>query len=185
MSGGTGAVGNCPPVLRHRPGGAAERDSSAGTAFHGWPLESRLPLGSLPSAVPCARLHTRLILREWNLRQAADDAEMIVSELVTNAVKASRSLAETQPVELRVLASRERLMIEVWDALPAPPQPKPHAIDADSGRGLEIVSLLSDRWGFYHPGGGGKVVWAALEIGSSPAAGRLSACRGDDAEAGA
>jgi hypothetical protein len=97
----------------------------------------------------------------------------------------SHQFDETQPVELRVLASHERLMIVVWDALPAPPEPQPHAIDADSGRGLEIVSLLSDRWGFYHPGGGGKVVWAALEIGSSPAARRLPACRGDDAEAGA
>ncbi len=70
-----------------------------------------------------------------------------------------------------VLASHERLMIEVWDALSAPPDLRPHAIDADSGRGLEIVSLLSDRWGFYHPGGGGKVVWAVLEIGSGAAAG--------------
>ena len=166
MSGGTGAVGNCPPVLRHRPGRAAERDSSAGTVFGRWPLASRLPLGSLPSAVPCARLHTRLILREWDLCQVADNAEMIVSELVTNAIKASWSRHEAEPVELRVLASRERLIIEVWDALSAPPEPQPHAIDADSGRGLEIVSLLSDRWGFYHPGSGGKVVWAALETDS-------------------
>jgi len=73
-------------------------------------------------------------------------------------------------VPLRVLASHERLMIEVWDALPAPPDLRPHAIDADSGRGLEIVSLLSDRWGFYHPGSGGKVVWAVLEIDSAAAA---------------
>jgi two-component sensor histidine kinase len=94
---------------------------------------------------------------------------MIVSELVTNAIKASWSRQETEPIELHVLASRERLIIEVWDALPAPPEPQPHAIDADSGRGLEIVSLLSDRWGFYHPGSGGKVVWAALETGSGPA----------------
>jgi anti-sigma regulatory factor (Ser/Thr protein kinase) len=168
---GTGAVGNCPPVLRHRPERAAERDSSTGTAFQRWPLASRLPLGSLPSAVPCARLHARLILQEWNLCRIADNAEMIVSELVTNAIKASWSRQEIQPIELRVLASYERLMIEVWDALSAPPDLRPHAIDADSGRGLEIVSLLSDRWGFYHPSGGGKVVWAALEIGSGAAAG--------------
>jgi anti-sigma regulatory factor (Ser/Thr protein kinase) len=135
-----------------------------------WPLASRLPLGSLPSAVPCARLHTRLILREWNLGQVAEDAEILASELVTNALKASWSLAETQPIELRVLAGHERLMIEVWDALSAPPDPRPHEIDAESGRGLEIVSLLSDGWGFYHPDDGGKVVWAMLDITAAPSA---------------
>jgi hypothetical protein len=50
-------------------------------------------------------------------------------------------------------------MIQVWDALSAAPTPRPHVIDSETGRGLEIVSLLSERWGFYHPVGGGKVVW--------------------------
>ena len=173
MSGGTGAVGDCPPALRHRPGARAERDSSAGTAFRRWPLVSRLPLGALPSAVPCARLHARLILQEWNLSEVAEDAEMLVSELVTNALKASWSLPETRPIELRMLAGHERLTLEVWDALSARPDLRPHAVDAESGRGLEIVSLLSDGWGFYHPGGGGKVVWAMLEITAAlPAAGQ-------------
>jgi anti-sigma regulatory factor (Ser/Thr protein kinase) len=95
---------------------------------------------------------------------------MLASELVTNALKASWSLPETQPIELRVLAGHERLMIEVWDALFAPPDPRPHEIDAESGRGLEIVSLLSDGWGFYHPDGGGKVVWAMLDITAAPPA---------------
>ena len=45
---------------------------------------------------------------------------------------------------------------------------RPHTIDAEAGRGLEIVTLLSDRWGFYHPVGGGKVVWAALVTGTAP-----------------
>jgi len=47
--------------------------------------------------------------------------------------------------------------------------PLTHAIDAEAGRGLEIVSLLSDRWGFCHPDTGGKIVWAALNISTSPA----------------
>jgi anti-sigma regulatory factor (Ser/Thr protein kinase) len=125
---------------------------------------SRLPLGSLPGAVPCARLHAKHILKEWNLNQIADNAEMIVSELVTNALKASWSLKDTPPIALRLLANREHLMIQAWDALSAPPDPRPHEIDAEGGRGLEIVSLLSDRWGFYHPDSGGKVVWAVIEI---------------------
>jgi hypothetical protein len=67
-------------------------------------------------------------------------------------------------------ASDEYLMIQVWDALSAAPTPRPHVIDSETGRGLEIVSLLSERWGFYHPVGGGKVVWAALVTGTAPSA---------------
>lgn len=131
-------------------------------------LESRLDLGPLPSAVPCARLHARAVLKEWNLGHLADDAEVIISELTTNALKASWSTNDARPISLHLLASRQHLMIQVWDALSAPPDPRPHAIDAETGRGLEIVSLLSERWGFYHPVGGGKTVWAALEIPAAP-----------------
>jgi anti-sigma regulatory factor (Ser/Thr protein kinase) len=127
-------------------------------------MVSRLELGPLPSAVPCARLHTKVILREWDLGQVADEAELIVSELTTNAVQASLSLTETQPLVLRLLADDAYLIIQVWDAVPATPDVRPHAPDAEAGRGLEIVSLLSDRWGFYRPRGGGKTVWAAIGV---------------------
>ena len=52
-----------------------------------WPLRSFLELGALPSAVPCARLHTRQLLWEWQLADLADSAELVVSEIVTNAVQ--------------------------------------------------------------------------------------------------
>lgn len=125
-------------------------------------MESRLELGPLPSAVPCARLHTKVILQEWNLVQVTDEAELIVSELTTNALKASLALTERQPIVVGLLASHECLIVQVWDALPAAPDLRPHAPDAETGRGLEIVSLLSDSWGFYGHRGGGKVVWAAI-----------------------
>jgi hypothetical protein len=51
-----------------------------------WPLRTFLELGALPSAVPCARLHTRQLLWEWGLAaDLADTAELLVSEIVTNA----------------------------------------------------------------------------------------------------
>jgi len=52
----------------------------------------------------------------------------------------------------------------------AAPAPRPHALDAETGRGLEIVALLTDQWGFYHPTDGGKVVWAALVTGTASSA---------------
>jgi anti-sigma regulatory factor (Ser/Thr protein kinase) len=127
-----------------------------------WPKTSRLALGPLSSAVPCARLHAKVILREWNLARLADEAELIVSELTTNALKASMSLTETQPTVVDLLASHEWLIVQVWDALSATPDLQAHAPDAEAGRGLQIVSLLSDRWGFYRPHSGGKIVWAAI-----------------------
>ena len=56
---------------------------------HQWPLRSYLELGALPTAVPCARLHARHLLWEWGLNGLAADTELLVSELVTNAVKAT------------------------------------------------------------------------------------------------
>ena len=162
MSGSIGAASN------YQAGRLANRSPAPG--FGHWRLGSKLEFGPLPSAVPCARLHARNILREWDLAHVADDAELIVSELMTNALKAAGPLPDIEPIVLRLQASDEYLVIQIWDALSAAPAPRPHAIDSETGRGLEIVSLLSDRWGFYHPDDGGKLVWAALVTGTAPSA---------------
>jgi anti-sigma regulatory factor (Ser/Thr protein kinase) len=135
----------------------ARSPAAAAPPCQDWPLVTRLELGPFPSAVPCARIHARLILREWDLSRLSDDAELIVSELVTNAIESTG-----HPVALFLRSDRHALVIEVWDDLLEDPEPRPHAIDAESGRGLEIVSFLSDRWGVRRPETGGKVVWASL-----------------------
>src|SRR5579862_5146488 len=73
-----------------------EPSSGVGPALHIdepvpylWPLCSYLELGALPTAVPCARLHARHVLWEWGLNGLAADTELLVSELVTNAIKAT------------------------------------------------------------------------------------------------
>jgi hypothetical protein len=48
-----------------------------------------LELGALPTAVPCARLHVKHVLREWQMPRLADPVELVVAELVTNAMQAS------------------------------------------------------------------------------------------------
>jgi len=159
MSGSIGAASNYPEDSGRHP---------ANSGLGHWRMSSRLELGPLPGAVPCARLHAKHIFREWGLAHLADDAELIVSELMTNALKAARVQHSIQPIILHLLASREYLMIQVWDALTAAPAPRPHAIDAETGRGLEIVTMLADKLGFYHPASGGKTVWAALHISTTP-----------------
>jgi hypothetical protein len=54
-----------------------------------WAFHSVLAIGALPTATPCARLHARKVACEWGLHNLAGTIELVVSELVTNAVKAS------------------------------------------------------------------------------------------------
>jgi hypothetical protein len=74
-----------------------------------WPLQSFLELGPLPSAVPCARLHARQVVWEWGLVRLSEDIELIVSELVTNAVRASEGLMPGVPhVRLWLCSDRDQ-----------------------------------------------------------------------------
>ena len=127
---------------------------------------SQLQLGALTSAVPCARLHTRHVLREWDLLALADDAEMIACELVTNAIKASADgLAGF--VTLKLAADDAYLSVGVWDDSPLMPQPQPHEIDSETGRGFEIITMLSDSIGVIpDQQGSGKTIWAHLHHGA-------------------
>jgi hypothetical protein len=68
----------------------ASRDNSW---IRQWPLRSFLELGAFPGAVPCARLYARQMLWEWRLTGLSDIAELLISELVTNAVQISNEIA--------------------------------------------------------------------------------------------
>jgi len=128
-----------------------------------WPLRSFLELGSLPSAVPCARLHTRQLLWEWQLTVLSDTAELLVSELVTNAVQITQGDGRDAPVRLWLLADRARLLMLVWDASPLPPVRVSPDGDTENGRGLLLVDTLSTRWDHFGHHSGGKVVWALCD----------------------
>jgi hypothetical protein len=142
----------------------------AGTA---WPHQSFLELGALPTAAPCARLHTTLVLWEWELGALVGTAGLVVSELVSNAVQASAGLTGSRfagywapgipPVRLWLSADDDRVVIQVWDGSDRPPVPQPVEPEADSGRGLLLVGELSAEWGCYSPEkSSGKVVWAVV-----------------------
>lgn len=136
-----------------------------------WPHSTVLPLGVLPTAPACVRAHVRLVLAEWNMASLADTAELVASELVTNAVLASTD-ADGHPlyrggtlamVYVRMLADHARLLLEVWDTSPAAPVPMHAEPDDENGRGLQLIDAMTDKWGWTSVDGWpGKVVWAAL-----------------------
>jgi Histidine kinase-like ATPase domain len=151
------------PVLPSQPQGHGQPD--------GWPLRSYLELGALPSAVPCARLHTRQVTWEWGLGELAEAVELVVSEMVTNAVQASKGLTASRytgrwmagipPVRLWLGSDKKVVLIQVWDADPRMPTRRGNDLEAEDGRGLLLVEALCEEWGAVVPqGSSGKVVWA-------------------------
>jgi anti-sigma regulatory factor (Ser/Thr protein kinase) len=129
-----------------------------------WPLQTHLAMAALPGAVPCARGHVRSVVREWGLGHLTDTAELLVSELVTNAVRASQSLAVTPGlpvVQLWLASDQLSVILHVWDASDQIPVRQQAGAHDSSGRGLLLVDALSAGWGCYRLQAG-KVVWARV-----------------------
>jgi len=131
----------------------------------GWPLQTYLELAALPTAVPCARLHAKNVLHEWHLGPLADTVELLVSEIVTNAVRASATVAHhgqsVPTTKVWLTSDGQRVLIQVWDSDGHRPVPQKAGLAAESGRGLLLVQTLSAEWGCYTPDGqSGKIVWA-------------------------
>ena len=99
----------------------------------GWPLHAALPLGALPTAPGSGRAWTRQILREWGLDRLSDSIELLVSELTTNALQASASIADAA-IGLWLASDWERAVILVWDPSPRPPAPANPGQDAEDSR---------------------------------------------------
>jgi len=151
MSGGPGGGNCCSP-------------SGADTAVPGWPLISSLEFSPLPGAVPCARLHIRCALREWQHYSLTETAELIGSELLTNAITATQAIGSACPVRLWLQSDSSLILIMVGDASPHRPQRLDPAGDTEGGRGLLLVEALSSHWDWYatRQSGTTKVVWAEL-----------------------
>jgi hypothetical protein len=132
------------------------------------PYRDYVELAADLAAVPGARHLLRTDLKQWGLHDLLDDAELVTTEIVANAVNATRAMrwsASRPPVRMWVrggwLGGVGTLVVLVWDACPTIPAPaSPDTLD-EAGRGLLFIGEYS-RWGYYHPPGQdvGKVVWA-------------------------
>lgn len=116
----------------------------------------RLALPALPSSAGAARRAVRDLLRTHRLEP--DAAELLVSELVANAVRH----AAGADVLLRAQVAEGRLRVEVQDGSSTPPGPaRSPSWEQESGRGLLLVEAVAERWGT-QPAPGGKTLWFEL-----------------------
>jgi anti-sigma regulatory factor (Ser/Thr protein kinase) len=133
----------------------SERADVAGEAFE-------LCLMALPAvglAAGMARRRVRDTLASWGLRHLDETATLLVSELVSNAVRHART--DGSRLELRLETAGAWLRIEVSDGDPRPPRPRAPSEFDESGFGFVLVEALADKWGVRETAAG-KAVWIEL-----------------------
>ncbi|MFF7355798.1 MULTISPECIES: SpoIIE family protein phosphatase [Streptomyces] len=110
-----------------------------------------------PASVGILRAQATRQVEAWGLGELAITTELVVSELVTNAIRYA-----TPPIRLRLLRDA-RLTCEVADSSSTAPRLRHARITDEGGRGLFLVAQLTQRWGARYSGDG-KVIWAEQEI---------------------
>lgn len=148
----------------HLIGGADRRDDAVLLLLRYDGLELR-PVRAgwrawrLPDAVMHARRFTARTLRTWGVSDDMGAVQLVVSELVTNAMVHTMG-----DVRLDLTLAGDRLRVAVTDSLPRTPV-KPTTLDweATGGRGLLLVEAMSEAWGSV-PVGGGKRVWSEIAV---------------------
>lgn len=149
------------PLSRPAPA-AVPRSRTSGSARQ--VADGHLRLCALPSAPFWARQYTRLFLADCPgiSDDTTETAQLIVSELITNAARASASTLGVIGLSLR--PAKNTLIIEVRDQSADPPVLAPANRDAEHGRGLMLVDALCEEWGYSAEPNGGKVVYAIMRL---------------------
>lgn len=123
------------------------------------PLASRqVVLPPVASSVPEGRAFVRKALTAWHCESCADEALLLSSEVLTNALRHAAG-----PIDLRVRRTTRELTVEVADRNPQMPQPREAGEEEESGRGLLLVRALASEWGV-RPTDEGKSTWFTLRL---------------------
>ncbi|GGR52856.1 ATP-binding protein [Streptomyces netropsis] len=125
-------------------------------------LQDAFHFPALNTSVAEARRRVLARLREWGIDEVAcDDAQLVVSELFTNAVRHTDS--DKVSCQLRISGARLRIEIADQGHTPTEPRARCSGADEESGRGLLLVGAVSEAWGVRPDDSGrGRVVWADL-----------------------
>ena len=123
-----------------------------------WTFEPR------PRAVGAAREISTALLLEWRMEYLSDDVVVVVSELVTNAVRHGGPLAVTRQcepgIQLSLMRSGSEFICAVRDGGDHLPSRREADLTVEGGRGLALVSAFAREWGVIPTPPGGKFVWA-------------------------
>ena len=119
-------------------------------------------MGDKPAKARAGHL-VRAALEYRGLGHYAPEAEIIASELVTNAIQHARSADPSDKIGVTLVRvwDREAVSVVVTDSSPLPPVRHETTTASEQGRGLQIVEALSAHWGWNHEQGG-KAVYAIL-----------------------
>ena len=131
------------------------------------------PVPTMPSPAfsqPSASYPLRPFPESVRMSALTDLAELVVSELLTNALRhgmaSARRVTDDCPIRLKLLGQDPYLMCMVTDPGAAIPVRRESGLFAESGRGLNVVESCCVRGGWHLLDNGGKVVWALLRLGA-------------------
>ena len=132
-----------------------------------WALLPRIAtrrLGADAGSVRAARDFVMDTLRRWGAAERSHDLAIVVSELVTDALRhalpACGDAGPGRPIRLGLLQAGPWVLCAVGDPSRAVPVPQTPGCLAETGRGMQMICALSDRWGYTPPSDTGKIVWA-------------------------
>ncbi|MER6089980.1 SpoIIE family protein phosphatase [Streptomyces bluensis] len=110
-----------------------------------------------PSAVAGVRAAAAQLLQDWGMEEEAFTLELVLSELVTNAIRHASG-----PINVRLIRDRS-LICEVSDGSSVSPHLRRATTMDEGGRGLFLVAQFADRWGTRYTSGG-KVIWTEQQL---------------------
>jgi hypothetical protein len=134
-------------------------------------VATRTP-GTDARSVGMSRDFTVATLQRWGVAERREDIVVVVSELLTNALRHAPSHpADPQPrwpIRLGLLQCGPCVLCAVADPSEKAPAPRDPGCLAESGRGLHVIDALSDKWGYTTASDMGKVVWAMFSTEPGP-----------------
>jgi anti-sigma regulatory factor (Ser/Thr protein kinase) len=159
------------PVLRMAAVASGNWPLSARPGAAGWTCYPKLALRTpRPDArsVRAGRDFAIATVRRWGAAERGDDIAVVVSELLTNALRHALPDGGEVPrlgsIRLALLQPGRSVICAVADPSPEVPTPKQSGILGEGGRGLHVVGGLADTWGCTSPSHAGKAVWALFSL---------------------
>ncbi|RAG83798.1 ATP-binding protein [Streptacidiphilus pinicola] len=149
--------------LKTRAGPVHRAEESLATQPPSWVRDLVFETPVRPEAVPTAREWLRERFGQIFDQEVLSDLQLVLTELVTNAVTAS---PKDELVRVALRQVLRGLLIEVTDTSPQAPRLRQPTARDQEGRGLVLVSAICPDWG-WHPQDPGKVVWALYQISDS------------------